>query len=281
MPAGNPPPLRFSKMHGAGNDFVIIDRRRVPLALAPERVRRIADRHTGVGCDQLITIDPPRTAAARISYSIWNTDGGPARQCGNGARCIVAWLDRAGEWQQPQLLLDSPAGVVEARREAGDGFAIAMGEPAFDPAAIGLDLTAADSYELRLAGRPLAFGAVSMGNPHAVVEVDDVQRTDVAVLGQLLQQAPQFSDSCNVGFVQRLTANHVRLRVYERGVGETLACGSGACAAVAFLRRCRQVDARVTVDLPGGRLQVDWEGEGSQLWLSGPTEFVFEGELCA
>ena len=273
--------LRFSKMHGAGNDFVILDRRGLP-ELPAELAAKLADRRFGIGCDQVITIEDPRAPGALARYGIWNTDGSPARQCGNGARCVAAWLKRDGVSEE-RFRLESPSGVVDA--DVHDGrVAIGMGVPDFTPDAIGLrpGTPQADPYSLDFAGEErIYFGAVSMGNPHAVIEVNDVDAADVAHVGPRLQQHPMFGDSCNAGFAQVIAPDRIRLRVYERGVGETLACGSGACAAVAVLARRGRVGSEVSVELPGGTLRISWPGTGRPLWMSGPAEFVFEGEFLA
>lgn len=274
--------LRFSKMHGAGNDFVIIDRRAATVALTAAQVARMSDRHLGIGFDQLITIGPPRETDAVAAYSILNADGSQAAQCGNGARCVAAWLLRDGSAPGPSFALDSPAGRVFVRRQAdGIDIDVDMGVPDFSPQAIGLELAATDPYRLMLEQEAIEFGAVSMGNPHAVIEVDDVAGADVERIGRALQQHAAFKHSCNVGFVQVLAADRIALRVYERGVGETLACGSGACAAVATLARRGRVGERVTAHLPGGTLRLYWRGEGNPIHMAGPAEFVFEGEYLA
>jgi diaminopimelate epimerase len=269
-------PRAFSKMHGAGNDFVLLDCR----GDAPPDAalcRRLADRHTGVGCDQVLTIESPRDAGASAAYRIWNADGSPARQCGNGARCVAAWLARRGE-AGVRFSLDSPSGRHAVER-GPDGFRVELGVPDFTPLAIPLaGLAEADEYALDIAGAPVRFGAVSMGNPHAVIVVDDVAHAPVATLAPILQAHAVFPQSVNVGFAQVLDAGRIRLRVYERGSGETLACGSGAAAAVAVLRRRGVLAGPVAVELPGGTLGVDWAGPGTPSWLSGPTRFVFEGE---
>ena len=270
--------LRFTKMHGAGNDFVIVDRRGGEADLSPARVARIADRHRGVGLDQLITIDPPRSAAAVAAYSILNADGSPAAQCGNGARCVAAWLIRDGATRAPRFALDSPAGRIEAQVE-GEGIGIDMGVPEFSPHAIGLAMEEADPYRFALDGETVEAGAVSRGNPHAVIDVADVAHADVQRVGSALQRHPAFADSCNVGFAQVRDAGNIALRVYERGVGETLACGSGACAAVAVLARRGRVGEHVAVHLPGGTLHLRWAGVGHAIHMAGPATFVFEGEF--
>ena len=273
--------LRFCKMHGAGNDFVMLDRRGDSEPLDPALAMRLADRHTGVGCDQVITIEDPRSPAAAAYYGIWNADGSASKQCGNGARCVAAWLIRDG-LAEPSFVLDSPSGPVRAERRPDDGIAINMGIPDFSPAAIGLDVEhEADPYAWQIEGAPVSFGAVSIGNPHAVIEVDDVVKAPVARQGPALQNDPAFRDGCNVGFAQVLAPDRIRLRVFERGAGETLACGSGACAAVAVLARRGRVGRVVAVELPGGTLHISWNGAGQPVWLAGPTAFVFEGEFSA
>jgi diaminopimelate epimerase len=275
--------LRFSKMHGAGNDFVVLDRSGDATPLAPALAARLADRHFGVGCDQILTIEPPRSAGALAAYGIWNADGSRAGQCGNGARCVAAWLRRAGRAPAAHFVLDSPSGPVQAELRDDGTVAIGMGVPDFAPAAIGLreGTVAADPYLLDFPGERIHFGAVSMGNPHAVLEVADVAQADVAHVAPRLQQHPLFGRGCNVGFAQILAPDRLRLRVFERGVGETLACGSGACAAVAVLARRGRLGAEVAVELPGGTLHVAWRGPGEPLWMAGPTAFVFEGEFHA
>ena len=275
--------FRFTKMHGAGNDFVVLDLRGGSPPPGPELCRALADRHTGVGCDQILTVEPPRSSGAVARYRIWNADGMPARQCGNGARCVATWLLREGAAQPPAFILDSPAGSHAVERLDSAEVRVAMGEPDFDPAAIplaGFD-AGRDAYVLDLCGMPVEFGAVSLGNPHAVIEVDDVDDAPVATLGPALQDSGAFPDSANVGFVQVIDRNSVRLRVYERGVGETLACGSGACAAAAVLMRRGRVGREIDVRLPGGTLRIGWPGDGEAIIMAGPAAFVFEGEWTA
>lgn len=272
--------LRFTKMHGAGNDFVIVDRRGRS-ALDADLVRRLCDRHRGVGCDQLIVIEDAHDSDVIARYRLYNTDGGAAMQCGNGARCLAAWLARDGSFAGARALLDSPAGQVAIERD-GDAFRVALGVPRFAPADVPLAFEhEADVYAVHVGAEEFRFGAVSMGNPHAVIAVDDVDTADVARIGLALQTDPAFPDSCNVGFAQVIAPDRIRLRVVERGVGETLACGSGACAAVAVLRRRDLIGSKVAVELPGGTLQVDWPAPDAPVTLGGPVAFVFEGELIA
>jgi diaminopimelate epimerase len=271
--------LRFSKMHGLGNDFVIVDCRSAPLALDGAAIRRLGDRHFGVGFDQLLTIEPARNPACSFAYGIWNTDGSRSGQCGNGLRCIARWLARAGVLGTGMTQLESPSGPVAVELLADGDVRADMGEPRFEASRIPFvtdDET--DPYTIDVVGREIEIGAVSMGNPHAVLEVDDVDTAPVAVLGPQIEHADAFPQRCNVGFAQVLSRSAIRLRVWERGVGETLACGSGACAAVAVLRRRAKLDADVRVALPGGELGIHWDGPGHTLWMSGPATFVFEGE---
>ncbi len=279
-------PLRFSKMHGAGNDFVVLDLRDGAPSPTPAMSRALADRHTGVGCDQILTIEPPRSTGAVASYRIWNADGGNAAQCGNGARCVAAWLVRDGAASGDGFVLDSPSGTHAVERLGSDGYRIAMGVPQFAPQALPLlgFSEAQDEYALDVDGygvdsREVRFGAVSMGNPHALVEVDDIGRAPVAILGAALQAHAAFPDSVNVGFAQVDARDRIRLRVFERGAGETLACGSGACAAAAILMRRGRVGRDVAVALPGGTLHVGWRDEGAPITMAGPATFVFEGTL--
>ena len=299
-------PLPFTKMHGAGNDFVVVDLRGDALRadnspryasdgetaatnpdMHPELCRALADRHTGVGCDQILTIEPPRSAHAAASYRIWNADGSASRQCGNGARCIAAWVLRDSVARDAQrgladrFELDSPAGTHAVHVLDLHHYRIAMGVPIFAPP-IDIPLhgfaAAQDEYRVDIDGAPVRFGAVSMGNPHAVIAVDDIDTAPVATLGAALQRHAAFPESVNVGFAQIVSRKRIKLRVSERGVGETLACGSGACAAAAVLMRRGSIDREVAVELPGGTLDIAWPHDGAQIAMAGPAAFVFEGE---
>ena len=283
--------LRFTKMHGAGNDFVVLDLRAMRAAPDPDLCRALADRHTGVGCDQILTIEAPRSANAVASYRIWNADGSHAQQCGNGARCIAAWLVRdCAAPAHGDFAIDSPAGRHAVARDAQGRFEIDMGAPRFAPAEVPLAGYAReqDEYVLEVALRQaqderiqVRFGAVSMGNPHALIEVDDLDATPVERIGQALQAHPAFTESVNVGFAQVLAPDRIRLREYERGAGETLACGSGACAAVAVLAKRGRIDParRIAVSLPGGELQIHYDRGEGRIMMAGPVAFVFEGNM--
>jgi diaminopimelate epimerase len=257
----------------------VVDCRSAPLALDAAAIRRLGDRHFGVGFDQLLTIEPARDPSCRHAYGIWNTDGSRSGQCGNGVRCVARWLERAGALDAGATRLESPSGPVAVELLAGGVVRVDMGEPRFAPAVIPLRAESeAGTYSIDVAGRDVEVGAVSMGNPHALVEVDDIDAAPVGVLGPQIEHADAFPAGCNVGFAQVLSRDAIRLRVWERGVGETLACGSGACAAVAVLRRRAKLDAVVRVGLPGGELEISWDGPGSRLWMAGPAAFSFEGE---
>nr|WP_199043548.1 diaminopimelate epimerase [Dyella sp. ASV24] len=272
--------LSFSKMHGIGNDFVMVDCRQRPFPLDEAQIRAIADRHTGVGFDQLISIEPPRDASCAFYYGIWNADGSPSGQCGNGVRCVAAWLHRAGELSIGDTVrLESPSGPVTVRLTGPNEVTVDMGVPALAPTRIPFraDVTA-DRYAIDVGGEVLEIGALSMGNPHAVVMVPDLQSPSLERLGPLLTSHERFPEGVNTGFVQKIDRGQLHLRVHERGSGWTRACGTGACAAMAVLRLRGEVDERVQVTLPGGTLTIDWAGPGHTLWMTGPATFVFEGE---
>ena len=273
------PGLPFSKMHGLGNDFVLLDCRQAPMPLTTAQIRALGDRRTGVGFDQLISIEPGRDDCA-YAYGIWNRDGSRAGQCGNGVRCVAAWLHRAGALVVGRTVrLASPSGAVTVELLSATDVRVDMGIPDFLPAHIPLLVAdTADAYAIDVAGETLAIGAVSMGNPHAVLPVADVAAPRVQALGPALSSHPHFPHGANAGFVQLLARDHLRLRVHERGAGWTLACGTGACAAMAVLRRRGLVDAAVRVDLPGGTLRIEWPGADAALWMTGPAAFVFDGE---
>jgi diaminopimelate epimerase len=272
--------LRFSKMHGIGNDFVVLDGRQHAFPLNAAQIRALADRHTGVGFDQLLSIEPARNPACAFYYGIWNADGSPSGQCGNGVRCVAAWLHRAGALALgDSVTIESPSGPVTVRLLGANEVTVDMGEPVFEPARIPFTAdAAADHYELTVASERLDIGAVSMGNPHAVVAVENLADPALQRLGPLLTNHPRFAQGANAGFVQRLDRGHLRLRVHERGAGWTRACGTGACAAMAVLHRRGDVDDSVAVELPGGTLRIDWAGPGHTLWMTGPAAFAFEGE---
>lgn len=273
--------MRFTKMHGAGNDFVVLDLRGGQVAPAPLLWQLLGDRHRGVGCDQILTIEAPRDMSAHARYAIWNSDGSRAGQCGNGARCVAAWLAREDAIDEANFVLESPAGLHRAERVDTDQWRIGMGQPRFEPSQLPMNgfADAADVYALDIGGERITFGATSMGNPHALVMVEDIDTAPVSHIGPALQASEAFPDSVNVGFAQVLSRDHIRLRVFERGAGETLACGSGACAAAAILMRRGDIDRRAIVSLPGGDLLVEWPRDDAGIDMTGPATFVFDGAL--
>ena len=274
--------LRFSKMHGAGNDFVLLDLRGGRADVDAALARALGDRHRGVGFDQLMTIHDAGREGVVARYGIWNSDGSPARQCGNGARCVAAWLVREGAARGDRFTLDGPSGLVEVERLEGGRYALDMGRPVFDPPRIPLDMPREDAhYFAEVEGETFDFGACAVGNPHAVLLVDDVARAPVGRIDSALQASGLFPEGVNVGFAQVLAADRIALRVFERGAGETLACGSGACAAVAVLARQGRVGRRVAVQLPGGELDIHWPTDDAPVRMAGPATFVFEGEWLA
>lgn len=267
-------------MQGAGNDFVLLNEIGSSLALSPEVVRKICDRHYGVGCDQLLVVAEPRTDGANIAMKIFNADGTPAKQCGNGVRCLAKFARERGLVDADSIRVETAGGVVEASFLDDGEIRVNMGVPKFDPGAIPmLGGPRATRYTLRLDGEEFTIGAVSMGNPHAVLLVDDAERAPVRVLGPKVQAHEWFPEGVNVGFMQVLSSGHGRLRVYERGVGETLACGSGACAAVAVGVDQGVLGSSVRMDLNGGSLNLEWAGDGEPIWMTGPAADVFEGEI--
>ena len=272
--------IDFTKMHGVGNDFVVFDAPADESLLAPGLLRRLGDRRTGIGFDQALVLERPRREGTAVFYRIFNRDGDEVEQCGNGARCVAVLLKERGLAPGGSLTLDSPSGVVQARIDGGLDVSVDMGVPDFDPRSLPFDAPReADSYPLEVAGRSLAIAAVSIGNPHAVLTVPDVETAPVATLGPAIERHPRFAKRVNAGFLEIISPAEVRLRVYERGVGETLSCGTGACAAVAVGRRRRLLDGEVLVRVRGGELRVNWAGPGEHVWLSGPAEISFAGHV--
>ena len=270
--------LRFTKMHGIGNDFVMIDGISQTVALAPAQIRRLADRHFGVGCDQVLLVEAPDRPDADFRYRIFNADGGEVEQCGNGARCFARFVRDRGLTGKDDLLVSTAAGLLRLQIRVDGRVAVDMGQPKLEPAEIPFVATQrAQLYPIAADGIEMEIGVVSMGNPHAVLTVDDVDRAPVAHLGPLLERHGRFPKRTNVGFMQIVAPDHVRLRVFERGVGETLACGSGACAAAVAGRLRGLLWPNVRVELTGGELHVHWAGEGEGVTMTGPAETVFEG----
>ena len=274
--------MRFSKMQALGNDFVVIDAVRQDPRLDETRIRLLADRHFGVGADQVLLVEPvPDDDEADFFYRIYNADGSEAGQCGNGARCLAHFIRREGLSQADRLILRTRSGRLAVDvDEGGLLFDVEMGVPRLAPADVPFLAEAGDEvHRLELGDETVEFGVVSVGNPHAVLVVDDVTQAPVARLGPRVSHDEHFPERCNVGFMEVVDRCHIRLRVYERGAGETLACGSGACAAVISGRRRGLLDERVSVELPGGSLLVAWPGQGRPVHLIGTAVHVFEGRL--
>ena len=272
--------LSFRKMQAAGNDFVVIDAVRQAIDLTPEQIRYLADRRLGIGCDQVLLVEPPRTPDADFRYDIYNADGGEAGQCGNGARCLGRFISEKRLSKQHELVLEVGDGTMRLQLDQKGGVQANLGAPSFALESIPFKaLEQAVEYPLSLNERVLKAGVLSMGNPHAVLLVNDCANTPVATLGALVQGLEVFPDSANVGFMQVRSRNQVDLRVCERVVGETPACGSGACAAVVHGIRLGLLDREVTVSLPGGKLRVSWEEDDAPVWLSGPATTVYDGTI--
>jgi diaminopimelate epimerase len=265
-------------MHGLGNDFIVFEAPADADLPTASALRRLADRHTGVGFDQALVLTPPRAKGTDVFYRIFNADGSEVEQCANGARCIASLVAR--KLGRSKVLLDSAGGRVAGELHADGSVSLDMGEPNFDPAALPFEASReADIYPLRVGDKELQIGVVSMGNPHAVIQVHDVRAAPVDTLGPAVENHARFPRRTNVGFMQVVTPEHVRLRVYERGAGETQACGTGACGAVAVGRRLGLLQEKVQVDAPGGSMTVRWGGPGEHLWLTGPAVSVFEGTV--
>lgn len=267
-------------MQGAGNDFVVIDNINQRVALTAGQIRHIADRHFGVGCDQLLLVEESKNEDAEFRYRIFNADGGEVEQCGNGARCFARFVTERGMTSSTDIAVETAGGLIHLKIEDDDNVTVAMGVPDFRPEALPFVAEGTPEYhELLLNGEKYAIGAVSIGNPHVVLLVDSVNKAPVKTLGPLIESHERFPQRVNVGFMEIVDRQHIRLRVYERGAGETLACGTGACAAVAVGIRNRLLDNSVLAELRGGDLTISWPGEGSQLEMTGPAETVYEGRI--
>ncbi len=274
--------IRFTKMHGLGNDFVVIDAIHQTLTIDAETARHIADRRFGVGCDQILLVESPRSATSDFHYRIFNADGSEVEQCGNGARCFARFVREQGLSDKAVLRVGTASGEITLYHEAGGQVRVNMGAPVLEPARIPFIAEAqAPLYELEVDDETLSIGALSMGNPHAVLLVDEVGRAPVGRLGPRIEHHPRFPQRANVGFMQVIDRRHIALRVYERGSGETLACGTGACAAAVSGMLRGLLDDEVTVRLPGGELMVRWDrhAQKAPVWMTGPASRVFDGEI--
>ncbi|OGS99409.1 MAG: diaminopimelate epimerase [Gallionellales bacterium RIFCSPLOWO2_12_FULL_59_22] len=272
--------VKFTKMHGAGNDFVVLDGVRQKIELPPEQLRLLADRHFGVGCDQILLVEKPQRAEADFRYRIFNADGNEVEQCGNGARCFARFVYDQELTHKREIVVETKGGLISPRLEDDGRVTVNMGAPVFDPALVPFDGgSGAASEPLEVAGEVLEISALSMGNPHAVQVVEDVEHAPVDKLGPLIERHPRFPKRVNAGLMQVMDRQRIRLRVYERGSGETLSCGSGACAAVVAGIRRGLLDSPVSVVTRGGLLTVAWNGVGAPVLMTGPVITVFEGEI--
>jgi diaminopimelate epimerase len=272
--------IDFTKMHGLGNDFVVIDAINQPVELTPGQVRQLADRHLGIGCDQLLLVEPAGGAQADFRYRIFNADGGEVGQCGNGARCFMQFVREQGLTDKTQLQVETASGPLQLIQQPNGQITVDMGVPRLEPAEIPFLAERRDNrYALDVLDQQLEIAALSMGNPHAVLRVADIDTAAVATLGPLIEQHARFPERVNVGFMQVLAEDAIRLRVYERGAGETLACGSGACAAVVAGQLQGWLAERVKVVLNGGELVVSWAGIGQPVLMTGPATTVYQGRI--
>ncbi|MGR8980955.1 MAG: diaminopimelate epimerase [Gammaproteobacteria bacterium] len=272
--------IYFTKMQGLGNDFVVIDAIHQQVELTPDRIHQLADRHFGIGFDQMLLVEKPVSQNADFKYRIFNADGGEVAQCGNGARCFARFVRDKGLSEKDEICVDTDSGQLLLRFEPDGQITVNMGIPRHSPEDIPI-LAEQESkfYSVLVNGVERAFGAVSMGNPHAVIEVHDVKTAPVAELGSVLESHVFFPKRANIGFMQIIDRTHIKLRVFERGAQETLACGSGACAATVVGIEHNLLDHDVLVDLPGGKLKISWAGRGHPVFMTGPAVSVFEGTI--
>lgn len=272
--------LVFTKMHGLGNDFVVLDGVRQSFSLTPIQIRKIADRRFGIGCDQVLIVVASNKKDVDFRYRIFNADGGEVEQCGNGARCFARFVREKGLTDKSELAVETLSGIIYPIVEADGQVRVNMGVPQFDPAQVPFQAERRQAvYNLDIGGEAVPVSVLSIGNPHAVQIVDDVERAPVTSQGPLIESHARFPQRVNAGYMQIVDRSHIRLRVYERGAGETLACGSGACAAVVVGRLRHLLDDKVEVAARGGMLRVSWPGEGEPVWMTGPATTVYDGSI--
>ncbi|TCV93709.1 diaminopimelate epimerase [Biostraticola tofi] len=270
--------MQFSKMHGLGNDFMVVDAVTQNVYFSPEMIRRLSDRHCGIGFDQLLVVEPPYDPELDFHYRIFNADGSEVAQCGNGARCFARFVRMKNLTNKREIHVSTQTGRMVLSITDDELVRVNMGVPEFEPQLVPFRATKAEkTYIMRVAEKTVLCGVVSMGNPHCVIQVEDVAIAPVESLGPLMENHDRFPDRANIGFMQVVSREHIRLRVYERGAGETQACGSGACAAVAIGIQQALLAEQVLVDLPGGRLEISWKGPGHALYMTGPATHVYDG----
>ena len=272
--------IEFTKMHGLGNDFVVIDAINQKIDLTEKQIRFLSDRHFGVGCDQLLLVEEPSHEGVDFRYRIFNADGGEVEQCGNGARCFARFVRDEGLTEKTRIPVETNTGDIVLIDEGEDLVSVDMGKPRFEPTALPFEVNSEqDKYQLDIDGGSIEIGAVSMGNPHAVSLVENIDVAPIETLGPQIESHQCFPKRVNAGFMQIIDRQNIRLRVFERGAGETLACGTGACAAVAVGRQWGLLDERVNVELPGGLLSIYWPKPGASVIMTGPAESVFKGSI--
>jgi len=272
--------VNFTKMHGLGNDFMVVDMISHHAHLRPEQIRRLADRHLGIGFDQLLLVEPPSKPSVDFRYRIFNADGSEVEQCGNGARCFAVFVKEKKLTNKNCIQVETVKGDIELNLTEEGRVLVNMGEPVFEPKEIPfLAETTNNVYSVMVDQEEVQLSAVSMGNPHAIIQVDNTKEAKVNVLGPLIESHSQFPERVNVGFMEIVHKRFIKLRVFERGVGETMACGTGACAAVAVGIDRNLLESPVEVRLPGGNLKIEWQGAGSPLFMEGPAVSVFEGKI--
>lgn len=272
--------LRFTKMHGLGNDFMVVDLVTQYAYLTPRLIRQWSNRHTGIGFDQLLVVEVPTRPDVDFRYRIFNADGSEVEQCGNGARCFARFVLDKRLTTKHQIKVETKSGIIELNVRADGYVRVDMGLPRFEPQDIPLQASERSAtYHLQLSQQQIAFSAVSMGNPHAVLRVDNVELTAVAHIGPQMETHPFFPNKANIGFLQIDNLHNARLRVWERGVGETQACGTGACAAAVTAIAQGWMQSPVDIELPGGRLTIEWQGEGHSVYMTGPATRVYEGQI--
>ncbi|WDD99006.1 diaminopimelate epimerase [Thalassomonas actiniarum] len=272
--------FNFSKMHGLGNDFLVLDNVTQNVFLSNDQIRQLADRHFGVGFDQLLVVEPPYDPDLDFHYRIFNADGSEVGQCGNGARCFARFVRMKGLINKTKIRVSTQVGKMTLFVERDGKISVNMPVPQFEPAQIPFKAQKVEgTYILRSEHETVLCGVVSMGNPHCVLTVDSVKEAPVDTLGEELSHHERFPKQANVGFMEVVSPEYIKLRVYERGAGETLACGSGACAAVVIGQMQKKLAKQVTVELPGGKLRIYWKGPGSPVKMSGPAVHVFDGQL--
>ncbi len=269
----------FTKMHGLGNDFMVVNNLSGQVTLEQNQIKLLSDRHTGIGFDQLLMVEKPSHADAEFDYRIFNASGAEVEHCGNGARCFARFVIDQGLTNNHSICVNTTEGLIRLLMQDNGDVTVKMGIPQFAPEKIPF---VADRqallYPLEVSGETLLVGAASIGNPHVLLEVDDVASAEVERLGSLIESHPRFPNKVNVGFMQRINTGHILLRVYERGVGETRACGTGACAAVAIGHHRGELDTRVIVSLTGGNIEIDWPNQSTMIEMTGPCSTVFEGQ---